>query len=134
MTNKFDFESKTHTNIQTILLGRHYLLAAPVEEKDALKIAYYNAYLLANFGIVVDKPKLLSDTSVKEIDNLFRLDVPASFYANPQDMKYFTCAELFVEQLVSYFLVETGTGIYSRPEIFEKDLPQYKQGDEIKLR
>lgn len=122
------------TNIEQILIKRHYLLAAPIAVEDKAKVAYYNAYLLANFGIIVDKPQLLSGISVKEIADLYKLDVPASFYANPQHMGYFTKAELFIEQLVSYFLVETGTGIYSRPEIFEKDLPEYKQGDEIKLR
>jgi len=122
------------TNIQKILISRHYLLAAPIAEEDKVKVAYYNAYLLANFGIVVDKPQRLSDISVKEIADVYKLSVPASFYKNPQDTKYFSCAELLIEQLVSYFLVETGTGIYNRVEIFEKNLPEYKQGDELKLR
>ena len=96
--------------------------------------AYMNAYLLCNFGIAVDKPGLLTDKMVEAISTLYKLEVPASFYANPQDTKYFTKSELLIEQLVSYFLVETGTGIYTRPEIFEKDLPEYKVGTELKLR
>ena len=121
------------TNINQILLARHYLVENKPEESLG-KVAYYNAYLLANFGIIVDKPQKLTGEMVETIASLFKLRVPASFYNNPQDTKYFSCAELLVEQLVSYFLVETGTGIYDRVEIFDKDLPQYKQGDEIKLR
>ena len=121
------------TNINQILLARHYLVDEGAQEPIE-KVAYYNAFLLSNFGIIVDKPHKLTLGMVETISNLFRLDVPASFYKNPQDTKYFTCAELLVEQLVSYFLVETGTGIYNRVEIFDKDLPQYKVGNEIKLR
>lgn len=131
-----DFNSDNSTNAHQILIARHYLNAVPQEISELTKVrtAYLNAYLLSNFGIIVDKPQLLTDTHVKEIADLYKLTVPASFYSNPQDMKYFTKAELLIEQLVSYFLVETGTGIYLRPEIFEKDLPEYKTGDEIKLR
>ncbi len=120
--------------LKDLLVKRRFLVCDNVEAVDASKQAYMNAYLLSNFGIVVDKPKLLDKEMVEDISRLYKLNVPASFYANPQDLKYFTKGELLIEQLVSYFLVETGTGIYSRPEIFEKDLPEYKQGDEIVLR
>lgn len=119
-------------NTNTILAARHYLVAD--KPADATMSAYYNAYLLANFGVIVDRPNYLNAEGVEVISNIFKLNVPASFYANPQHMAYFTKSELLIEQLVSYFLVETGTGIYSRPEIFEKDLPEYKVGTEIKLR
>lgn len=126
--------SKNHVNEMTILIARHYLLAAPVAEADAAKAAYYNAFLYANFGIVVDRPKLLSAEAVKEISDLFRLDVPASFYKNPQDTKYYTAGELFVNQVVSYFLAygEANSAI----DLFgaEKNLPSYPVGSEIKLR
>ena len=126
--------SNIHVNAQTILIARHYLLAAPIAQEDAIKTAYYNAYLFANFGIVVDKPKLLSDISVKEIADLFKLNVPASFYKNPQDTKYYTRGELFVNQVISYFLAygEENSAI----DLFgaDKKLPEYPEGDEIKLR
>ena len=127
-------KSNIHVNAQTILIARHYLLEAPVALEDKAKIAYYNAFLYANFGIIVDRPERLSDVSIKEISDLFRLDVPASFYKNPQDTKYYTRGELFVNQVVSYFLAygEANSAI----DLFgaQKDLPSYPVGEEIKLR
>jgi hypothetical protein len=91
-----------------------------------------NAYLLSNFGIVVDKPQSLTKDMVEQISDLFHLNIPKSFYANPQDTKFFTKEELFVEQIVSYFVgYGTDTG---RIELFKKDLPEYVVGDELKLR
>lgn len=119
------------TSINKILAARHYLVS---DGNQDVNQAYYNAFLLSNYGIIVDRPNLVTGEMVKTIDDIFHLDVPKSFYNNPQDMRYFTKAELLIEQLVSYFLVETGTGIYDRVEIFEKDLPEYKVGNEIKLR
>lgn len=121
------------TNFTKMLVMRHYLVS-----KDALPDkttqAYLNAFLLSNFGIVVDKPHLLTKAMLEDIQEVYKLNVPSSFYNNPQDTKYFSRGELLVEQLVSYFLVETGTGIYDRVELFKKDLPEYVVGDEIKLR
>jgi len=126
--------SNIHVNAQTILIARHYLLEAPIALEDKAKIAYYNAFLYANFGILVDRPERLSAESVQEIADLFRLDVPASFYKNPQDTKYYTRGELFVNQVVSYFLAygEANSAI----DLFgaEKDLPSYPVGEEIKIR
>ena len=123
------------TDFAKMLVERHYLVSMPTTNvEDKTNVAYLNAFLLSNFGIVVDKPHLLTKDMVKDIQKLFKLNVPSSFYANPQDTKYFTRGELLIEQLVSYFLVETGTGIYDRVEIFKKDLPEYVVGDEIKLR
>lgn len=122
------------TDLRKMLVMRHYLVNKPNAVTDKTTKAYLNAYLLCNFGIVVDKPQALTKDMVEDISTVYMLNVPKSFYANPQDTKYFTRGELLIEQLVSYFLVETGTGIYTRPEIFEKDLPEYKVGDEIKLR
>lgn len=120
------------TSFDKMLVMRRYLVTRNEDAKD--KNSYLNAYLLANFGIVVDKPQLLTSEMVKSISKVYKLEVPESFYKNPQDTKYFTCSELLLEQLVSYFLVETGTGIYDRVELFHKELPQYVVGDEIKLR
>lgn len=126
--------SKNTVNLQQILIARHYLLEAPLSEQDATKTAYYNAYLFANFGIVVDKPKLLTELHVKEIAELYKLEVPASFYKNPQDTKYYSGAELFINQVLSYFFAYGAAD--SKIDIFEdeKELPTYKEGDEIKLR
>lgn len=121
--------------LNKMLVMRRYLVSNEKNQnKEDNNTAYLNAYLLSNFGIVVNKPQLLTKEMIKDISEVYMLEVPASFYSNPQDTKYFTRTELLIEQLVSYFLVETGTGIYDRVELFDKDLPEYKQGDEIKLR
>ena len=126
--------SKVHVNKQTILIARHYLLVVPQEVDPELKVrtAYLNAYLFSNFGIVVDRPELLTETHVKEISDLFKLNVPASFYKNPQDTKYYTSGELFVNQVLAYFLAygEEDSSI----DVFDKKLPEYPEGKEIKLR
>ena len=126
--------SKVHINEQTILIARHYLLAVPQEEEPDLKVrtAYLNAYLFSNFGIVVDRPELLTEIHVEEISDLFKLNVPASFYKNPQDTKYYTSGELFVNQVLAYFLAygEEDSSI----DVFDKKLPEYPEGKEIKLR
>lgn len=122
-------------NVIKILVMRHYLVSFnPTCKEDDTRRAYLNAYLLSNFGIVVDKPQLLSDDMIKSIQIVYKLNVPKSFYDNPQDTKYYTRGQLLMEQLVSYFLVESGTGIYDRVELFKKNLPEYVVGDEIKLR
>lgn len=120
------------TSFDKMLVMRRYLVSR--DSAPSTNSSYLNAYLLANFGIAVDKPQLLTSDMVKSISKVYKLEVPESFYKNPQDTKYFTCSELLLEQLVSYFLVETGTGIYDRVELFHKELPQYTVGDEIKLR
>jgi len=126
--------SKNNVNLQQILIQRHYLLASPIALEDKAKVAYYNAYLYANFGILVDRPERLSAESVKEISDLYRLDVPASFYKNPQDTKYYTRGELFINQVLSYFFAYGEAN--STVDIFgaQKDLPSYPVGEEIKLR
>ena len=129
---------------QDILFKRHYLYEETTAEAlDATTVAYLNAYLLANFGIEVDKPAKLTKSMVKLISDTMHLDVPHSFYANPQHMRFFNSTELLIEQLVSYLVVEcTGNGAedaenpekYDRIEVFKKTLPNYVVGDEIKLR
>lgn len=117
--------------IQQILIKRHYLLSE-VAETDKLKVAYYNAFLFSNFGIVVDTPDLLTKDMIEAIDALYCLNVPASYFKNPQDMKYYTSEELFIEQVLSYFLAYGAEN--SHVEVFDKELPEYKQGSEITLR
>ena len=118
-------------NLKSILISRHWLVNDSEEGSVNNNTAYLNAYLLANFGIVVDKPALLNKDLVEQISNKFHLNVPKSFYSNPQDTKYFTCEELLIEQIVSYFAYGSDLG---RIEIFKKDLPEYVIGDEFKLR
>lgn len=118
--------------LKSILRTRHYLVIDEAySEHSAQNNAYLNAYLLANFGIVVDKPDMLNRDMVKQIDEEFHLNVPKSFYSNPQDTKYFSCEELLIEQIISYFAYGSDLG---RIELFKKDLPEYVVGDELKLR
>lgn len=118
---------------QQILISRHYLLSTKTTE-DKLRVAYLNAYLFSNFGILVDKPELLTTEHVKEISKLYKLNVPASFYKNPQDTKYYSREELFVNQVVSYFFAYGAED--SAIDLFkdEKTLPEYPECEEIKLR
>lgn len=118
--------------LKNILITRHFLVDdSDNNEKANEKTSYYNAFLLSNFGIVVDKPELLSYSHIKELSDKFKLEVPKSFYDNPQDLRYFTNEELLIEQLVSYFAYGSELG---RIELFKKDLPEYVVGDELKLR
>lgn len=119
--------------LKSILRTRHYLVLdeSIKPEQNTNTSAYLNAYLLANFGVVVDKPVFLNRDMVQQIDEEFHLNVPESFYNNPQDTKYFTCDELLIEQIVSYFAYGSDLG---RLELFKKDLPEYVEGDELKLR
>lgn len=120
------------TNTQQILIKRHYLVSTGVKNYNMINVAYHNAFLLSNFGIIVDKPNLLTKEMMDEIADLYKLTVPASYFKNPQDMKYYTKAELFVEQVVSYFLAYGAED--SHVKLFDKVLPEYDLGEEIKVR
>lgn len=119
------------TNTQQILIKRHYLVST-AEQEDKKLAAYYSAFLFSNFGILTDRPYLLTKEMVNEIKDLYRLDVPASYFKNPQDMKYYTREELFIEQLVSYFFAYGAED--SHVKLFDKVLPEYDLGEEIKVR
>lgn len=125
------FDANVSSRLRDILTLRHFLVSTSEQEAVNEKTKFYNAYLLANFGIVVDKPYLLTSDMIQDISKILKLEVPKSFYANPQDTRYFTKEELLIEQVVSYFAYATDLG---RIEIFKKDLPEYFVGDEIKLR
>lgn len=118
--------------LNSILTARHYAFNATKADKS--NAAYYNAYLLANFGIVVDKPEYVNKEVVSKIATSYKLTVPASFYANPQDTRFYSREELLVEQIVSYFLAYGDTMGNSHINVFAKDLPEYAQGDELVLR
>lgn len=120
---------KINRNLKNVLINRHYLVTDTFINIEASK--YFNAYLLSNFGIVVDQPELLTKEHVQQISDYFHLTIPNSFYSNPQDLKYFTKEELLVEQIISYFAYGSDLG---RIEVFKNDLPEYVIGDELKLR
>lgn len=122
------------TSIQNILISRRLLVAENYHIGGTTKIEqmYMNAFLLSNFGIVVDKPELLTKGMVQDISDVYKLNVPKSYFANPQDTKFYTAEELFVEQCISYFLAYGAED--SHVKVFDKELPEYPVGDEIKLR
>ena len=122
------------TTIQKILISRRMLIAdtTPTEGAFRLEGAYLNAFLLANFGIVVDRPELLTKDMVKDISDVYKLNVPKSYFANPQDTKFYTAEELAVEQCISYFLAYGAED--SHVHVFDKETPDYPVGEEIKIR
>lgn len=121
------------TSIQKMLISRRYLMLDDSGMLGGRKDqAWANAYLFANFGIIVDRPDLLTMKMVKDISDEYKLNVPKSYFANPQDTKYYTGAELWLEQVVSYFLAYGAEESHVR--LFEKDLPDYMVGTDMKLR
>lgn len=122
---------------EKILIKRGLLQDGGVIDKNA---PYLATKLLNQFGVVVDKPELLSQSHLETIASFFGVNIPKSFYNNPQDTKHFTCEELLIEQLVSYFKISyvgtnsTNENDFDRVEIFKKVLPNYKDGDEMVLR
>jgi hypothetical protein len=69
---------------------------------------------------------------VKDISDVYKLEVPASYFKNPQDTRFYTAEELLIEQCVSYFLAYGAED--SHVKVFDKELPEYPIGDEIKIR
>ena len=121
------------TSINKMLISRRYLMLDDSGMLGGRKDqAWANAYLFANFGILVDRPDLLTMKMVKDISDEYRLNVPKSYFANPQDTKYYTGAELWLEQVVSYFLAYGSDESHVR--LFEKDLPEYMVGTDMKIR
>lgn len=121
------------TNIKNILISRRMLLANNIKPAtNKLENAYLNAFLFSNFGIVVDKPELLIKEMVKDISDIYKLNVPKSYFANPQDTKFYTADELFIEQCLSYFLAYGAEE--SHVHVFDKKLPDYPVGEELKIR
>lgn len=120
------------TSIKKILISRRYLIEDPMNMTSKQECAWLNSYLFANFGIIVDQPTKLTLRMVKDIAEIYRLDVPASYFKNPQDTKFYSCEELLLEQLVSYFLAYGADD--SHIHLFEKDLPEYMVGSDLKLR
>jgi stress response protein SCP2 len=127
-------------NRELILVKRGYLIVQPKSETPQWA-AYYAAKLLNTFGIMVNRPKRVTQEHVKLISDFYGINIPKSFYSNPQDLKYFTSTELLIEQIVSYINIELVDGVFSddpstfeRIEIFRKALPNYREGDEVVFR
>lgn len=122
---------------QDILISRGYLLEGENEEKIA---PFFAVYLAEKFGVVVSEPNKLCAENVRSISEFFGLNVPDSFYNNPQDLTFYRSEELAVEQLVSYIRVELAgvktddPEVFARLPIFKKVLPSYKKGKEKVVR
>lgn len=116
--------------LDIILFEKHLILKNKnIEDSNN---GYYCAYLLINFGIEFTNPKMVDQSVVKKVQEYLNLDVPASFYTNPQDMTLFSTDKLRLEQIVSYCL-GYGTSM-GRVELFKRELKQYVVGNEVKLR
>ncbi|MBQ8425849.1 MAG: hypothetical protein IJX17_07550 [Clostridia bacterium] len=121
-----------------ILLKRNYLLYDKnIKSKN---FAHFAVKLLDSYAVEVDKPEFLTEEHIKLISEFYEDNIPESFYQNPQDLNNFTCDELYIEQLVSYFTIDingtftTDKEVYKRKEIFSKVFPSYFEGDELKIR
>ena len=117
-----------------ILLDKHLILSNDYQiNEDKKQNAYYNAFLLINFGIEILNPEYVDEQVMVLIDELFHLNVPAPFYKSPQDTQYYDSDELLIEQVVSY-ICGYGTSL-KRVELFKEAVPErYVVGDELKLR
>lgn len=122
-----------------ILFKRGYLESSSFQQ-DKKKTAYLIAKLINQFGVIVDKPELLTEKNVKDISKFLGVDIPEGFYANPQDIVYFSCEELIIEQFVSYIQIQLNgefcldKKVFERNNVFKKVLPTYMEGDDVKLR
>ena len=102
-----------NSNVESILRSRHFLVEKFVNDNTSVSTrAYLNAYLLSNFGIVVDEPNSLTKEMVEQISELFHLNVPKSFYANPQG-KLVTAAPVagLKERLQDALTEKTGVSV-----------------------
>lgn len=120
-----------------ILIKRGVLEISGESSQDA---AAYSAKLFNQFGIVVDRPKYLSAANLQTVSAFYGTAIPEGFYKNPQHLQYFSADELLVEQLISYFTVEIcgerslNAETFTRKTVFNKALPDYEEGKEVKIR
>ena len=125
---------------ENILLKRKYLLTNEYKSETRIESLYFAAKLLNQFGILVDKPELITKHHVKLVSNLYGVNIPRGFYANPQDTRYFTTNELLIEHLVSYWQIglngvnHPNSELFDRVEVFKKVLPEYQEGKEVVFR
>lgn len=120
-----------------ILIKRNVLRISGKQDENA---PIYAVKLLNQFGIIVDKPKYLSVSNLKTVADFYGVEIPRGFYRNPQHTKYFTCDQLLIEQMVSYFTVaicgeySLNEEVFTRKPVFNKALPNYEEGKEVKVR
>ena len=122
--------------IDKILISRGCVRESTVEDEFA---PFYATKLYEKLGIIFDLPAKINADTVVMLSAFFGLEVPDSFYANPQDTAHFECGELLVEQLVAYFKKEhpelfNNDKEYARIPVFHKVLPQYGEGKEKVVR
>lgn len=123
--------------MREFILAQHGYLEIGAPDKN---FAYLNAILLNKYGVIVSKPQFLNADNIQIIDRLFGSKIPDSFYKNPQDLRYFCAEELLIEQFISYLTVaingenSLNAEVFKRQKVFDKLLPNYKEGEEIKLR
>ena len=99
---------------------------------DEGRAKYLNAYLYSKFGVYLDKPEYVDERFVQAIAEEFGEEAPESFLENPQHSAWYTEDELALEQLASYFFRYGQKD--SHVVLFDKDLPKYPLGREIKPR
>ena len=80
-------------NKEQILISRHYIMSNGKEDNNRDK---YYAYLLNKFGIEIVNPKFLNKDVVQQLKKYLKINIPNSFYKNPQDLKYFSCEKLYL--------------------------------------
>ena len=121
---------------ERILLKRKYLLGETYPLESKRMSVYYAAKLLNQFGVLVDKPELVTEGHIDLISKFYGVNIPKSFYANPQDMRYFTCTELLIEQVIGYMFSYgyKEEGESQRIEIFKRALPNYQEGKDVVFR
>lgn len=120
---------------------RKHALYVPINNTEYTdeERAYYNAFVLNTFGITFTNPEKASKEVVEELERYIPAYVPNSFYNNPQDLINYTCKELLLEQLVSYFVIaiqgeDNEDTIFNRVELFNKCAPREIPGEDKKLR
>lgn len=119
-----------------LLMSRGYVRESTVNDERA---PFYAAKLYEKLGIIFDFPEKINADTVVMLSSFFGINVPDSFYANPQDTAHFECGELLVEQLVAYFKKEhpelfNNDKEYARIPVFKKVIPQYGEGEEKVIR
>lgn len=130
------------TNESLILFKSNNLISLPDNSEFRVdpNYPYYQVKLINTFGVIVDKPWLLTKDHVQLFMDQFHEKVPKSFYENPQDLKYYSCEELLLEQLVSYIRIELNgvnsldPEVFERVPLFKKVTPNYEESKEFILR
>lgn len=138
MLLKLDEVRNSKLTLEEILFQRGYLVAPKTKN---VRAEYHALKLLESFGIMISQPALAADSHVKLAASILQTRVPAAFYDNPQDTRFYTADELFLEQLVSYIRVELMDGVnsenletFKRMPLFKKALPKYKNSEESVIR